>query len=1246
MLFSQKKRSVLKTKKNFAKLKALKILPRSAVIDHPTTFYNRRYFDKRLKEIIWDTKRANKRFSLLMVNIDNFKATNDKYGHLAGDEILANLAKVLKTSVRRIDLCFRYGGDEIAIILPGARKEMAEHIIARLQNRVETHKFSIEKGAKLYLKLSIGLAVFPADGLTPKILVKKADDSLYKAKRQKRRRAEPFILRTKLIAPTLKASIVFRPRLLSVLRENLDKKLILVNADAGYGKTTLLTQAINELKTPYIWYQIDKSDQEIDVFVRYLVEGMRRYVPEFGKRTFSVINHGQRQGIEIEVLIGTFINEVIEIPEQKIVLVFDDLQEIYTSKEVMSGFDYLLNHMPKNISIIILARSKPPFSLERLQFKNEIINLDQKDLRFNKDEIRALCKQLGDHTPNAEELKELEADSEGWITCLQFLARLVKQETIFAESKKSLISRLNDYFEKEVFASLEQDTKNFLSATSVLDFLSPEVCNFVLLRDDSAELLMDLEKRHLFISAYPAAEPTYRYHHLFREFLLKKLKETGLSQKIQNRAGKYWQKKSVLPTALQHYSEAKNYQSIARLLKKFGGKYIIRGKVEFIKHHIEGLPKNILNSSISLNRLKGRICEWDCDWNGARVHYSKAIRLARCQKNYFEFAETMNRELTMKLYLGGHRGIIKQINNLLRSRRLKSYGLRVSFLNILGWVLAHEGKYSRSITVYEEMLKLTRKLNNESDLNSALNNLAITHLEAGNFIHAQNCISPLVIKLRSNPSPPLIFALNTLGGALIKQGEVIKANKIYEEAQRYAELFNDRRRLTVCNKNFGDAKILIGELEQAEQLLQRAEDSAIQIGYKFVLADIWNSMATLAVEQGDFYEAKQHVNKALEVSLPPAFRTSCLITKAKIELFLKNLSGAKRALGQVQSDLKEPKDTLMTLFFQRARFYLLKKNETQARKYFNKSIDLAEKNTYDFLLLYELKHCPEIIKFVKKVGLKSDYLDHLLLKLPYSDVTEVLVEPDMIKYDFVVRLFGKVQIFMNSKEIQTRTWRTKRFQELFSFFMAHRSLITSREKIFYTFWPDHRPFTVKQLFHNALYRIRKIIGKNMIIFKEEGYQPSSKYQYWIDVEEFEKRAQQGKQLTSDGNLAGGLIKYEEALSLYRGDFMNDFYSEWCQQKRRYFEEIYLEVLKKLAQGHHKLGNFAKALKFANSVISKNPYDEDVYCLAMRCYAELNDLGGLQNCYSNLEKTLAEGLKTAPNTETAKLFENLKKQRKI
>ena len=515
------------------------------------------------------------------------------------------------------------------------------------------------------------------------------------------------LLKTKIIPPRIPDYTLYRDRLLRLLKTNLNKKIISICAAAGYGKTTLLAQFVKSLRIPCIWYQVDKSDQDLHLFMQYIIEGMRRYLPQFGKRTSNVINTSREQETKLEILVGTFINEVLEIPEKRILLLFDDLQEVYGSKKIMSGLDYLLNHIPANISIIVSARSTPPFSLERLQIKNETLSIDHEDLKFNKNEIKTLCKQISGYAPKPVELEKLEADSEGWITCLQFLVQPSKQKPIFAKSIKSLLNRLYEYFDREIFSSLDEELKFFLMVTSIFEYILPEACDFLLSKKNSKQIVKELQKKHLFISAYDAPQPSYRYHHLFQNFLAGKLKERGLYQKFQNRAGVYWEKISIFPQAMQHYWEAKNLKALSRLIKKFGEDYMDTGKSEVIKQYIDHVPVDIINNSPNLSILKGRLCARDYDWDRATSYYLSARRIALRQRNYLEVSKATYRQLAMKVSLGEYKGIKRQVRNMLRSKRLRNRKLRVQFLNILGAVYVFEGKIKNRPTNPGEQITWT-----------------------------------------------------------------------------------------------------------------------------------------------------------------------------------------------------------------------------------------------------------------------------------------------------------------------------------------------------------------------------------------------------------------------------------------------------------------------------------------------------------------------------------------------------------
>jgi len=243
--------------------------------------------------------------------------------------------------------------------------------------------------------------------------------------------SEGMGLQTQLQPPQLKGTILRRERLINLLQENLDKKLILVCADAGYGKTTLLAQFCAELDRPFIFYDLDPSDNDLATFFNYLVMGIQQHYPDFGKRTKSVLP----QTRNIEIIVGTFINEFVEhgtkvpTPEKQLredfYIILDDYHHLQQNREIGNALDYLLRHIPYNLHLIISSRSTPPLNLAYYLAKQELFEIKKEHLQFNLREIQALLKEIYNLKIPDAEIERIEKHSEGWITAIQLILQKI-----------------------------------------------------------------------------------------------------------------------------------------------------------------------------------------------------------------------------------------------------------------------------------------------------------------------------------------------------------------------------------------------------------------------------------------------------------------------------------------------------------------------------------------------------------------------------------------------------------------------------------------------------------------------------------------------------------------------------------------------------------------------------------------------------------------------------------------------------
>ena len=338
-----------------------------------------------------------------------------------------------------------------------------------------------------------------------------------------------LIVQTKLIPPRVKSGILIRKRPLSLLKKNLDKNLILICSDAGYGKTTLLSQLCQGFKQPYLYYALEPSDNDITTFFNYLIAGVRQQAPKFGKRIQSII--GQTQSVQI--MVGTFINEFVETIKEDFYIILDDYHHLQLNKEITKALDYLLQHHPANIHLIISSRATPPLDLSFYMAKQELLKIEKDHLQFRRREIEDLLSNTFDIEFPEDELDRIEEHSEGWITAIQLIIQkaLAMGETQIKETLNGYVAsgeELFSYFAREVFEHQPNKVQTFLLKTSFLERMEPELCNQLLNIKNSRAILKKLEDEHIFTTQIGSG--TYNYHHLFQNFI------NGLARQIYKTA--------------------------------------------------------------------------------------------------------------------------------------------------------------------------------------------------------------------------------------------------------------------------------------------------------------------------------------------------------------------------------------------------------------------------------------------------------------------------------------------------------------------------------------------------------------------------------------------------------------------------------------------------------------------------------------------------------------------------------------
>jgi len=377
------------------------------------------------------------------------------------------------------------------------------------------------------------------------------------------------ILATKLYLPPPRPGVVLRSRLIERLSQGSHRRLTLICAPAGFGKTTLISEWLAGCDRPAAWLSLDEGDSDPTRFLAYLVASLRTIAADIGEGVLSML--GSPHPPPTESVLTTLLNEINTIPDN-FVLVLDDYH-VVDARLVDDALAFLLDHLPPRMHLIIATREDPNLPLSRLRVRGQLSELRAADLRFTPSEAGEFLEGVMGLNLSAEDIAALETRTEGWIAGLQLAAISMqgrKDATSFIESFTGSHHFVLDYLVEEVLGQQSESIQTFLLSTSVLDRLCGPLCDAVLL-DPSAsgqEMLEYIEHSNLFIVPLDDERRWYRYHHLFAELLRQRLHQSATSVvELHVRASQWYEDNGLDMEAIHHALVAEDFERAASLIE-------------------------------------------------------------------------------------------------------------------------------------------------------------------------------------------------------------------------------------------------------------------------------------------------------------------------------------------------------------------------------------------------------------------------------------------------------------------------------------------------------------------------------------------------------------------------------------------------------------------------------------------------------------------------------------------------------
>ncbi|MDI7275172.1 MAG: tetratricopeptide repeat protein, partial [Anaerolineae bacterium] len=931
---------------------------------------------------------------------------------------------------------------------------------------------------------------------------------------------KPLIV-TKYVIPGRRADLLRRPRLLDFMHEHVDRKLVLVSAPAGYGKTSLLVEFAHDTDLPVCWYSLDTADRDPRVFAEYLLAAIRHRFPQFGPDALALLESSERLS-DSEALVAVLVNEIYqEIPDY-FVLVLDDYHLVNPSEPVNYLLDSLLQRLPENCHLIIASRTIPtltPRGLALLTARQEVAGLGVRELRFTPQEIQELVLQNYHQVLPDETAQELARQSEGWITGILLSAQATWKDLLAGVARlRGTGLSVYDYLASEVFAQQGPEVQRFLLASSVLDEMNARRCNALLGIDNAAAILDLLEEGNVFIVRFEKEqERWYRYHALFQGFLRQKLASEAPEQAtaLHLRAADILEEEGEWDAAFRHRMAAGDLHGAVAVVLQAAQEMYEAGRLETLAQWIDQIPEHALADVPRLIWYRGRVHAETGEWARALELYDRARQGFEQRGEAEAAAQTLVDAGVSLRFLGRPQEAIQAGEQALE--RLAQAGARTSLIAAgarrnLGICLHQMGRPAEGIEHLREALRLYTE--GDSSYGRALTHgdLGAALALAGNLAAAElHNQEALRLWQEMGHSANMANVLNTLAVGQQWRGEYEAALANLERALDCAQRAGSRRLQALLLAGKGDVFRERGEWEQAVAAYEEARSLAESVRYPSLLRHLLNATAEVHRARGEYPQALALARRAYDQAAEQGLAQDaarCGITLAAIYLEQGNPSLAEEYLRRAVQTLSSSRagSELALAWLQLARVAHARADVQARQECIQRMAEVTMELGYDHFLANEVARALPVVEPVMQSGVGGDVLADLVRRARLS------VEPSRLqmaapageppRVQLRIQALGACTVYANDRQLTAADWGTARAKELFFYILSFPS--RRREQIAEVLWPDLSAGRLRSAFHVTLYRVRRALGvSDCVLYDNEQYFFNRQLDYWYDVEEFE-----------------------------------------------------------------------------------------------------------------------------------------------
>ena len=1028
---------------------------------------------------------------------------------------------------------------------------------------------------------------------------------------------------------------VNRPRLIERLGDRLERKLTLISAPPGYGKTTLAAQFVLTLKQRQIvWQRLGEQDRDVFWLYRNGIEALRRTVRL--ERKIRLEPSGDRP-----VELAAYMANALHLDgRQRLVYVIDDAHYLLQTDATQDWLRRLVELLPSNCHLMLLTRDMPRLPYAELIARNDVTALNADELRFTVRETYELASQVLDHPPSESRIRQMVDQLEGWpagvMLALQPMSRGLEQAMLGGHSgPEALFNALAG----SMLESQPAPLRKFLLESSTFAVLTPERCTDIL-GLVGAELWLDEAYRHnLFLTRVSGG---YEYHSLFRVFLQNQLelRAPDRYRGLHHDAARWYEQQGDIEQALEHYLAAGHTELAAALAERLAPSYDAQDRVETLFNWNRRLKAaGIVSPTLAYICARGHIDRYEYD--AAQDELDRAEVIFRKNDDELGLNKVSVRRATIDILQGRPQIAAANLQAML-STLPDSDNLRGRAMGILGRARLHQGQTETAGKILEQALELYRADGDQAALSHVLQDLSIAYFRQGKLDKATTCLQEHVAIRRSlGGAGALGTALNNLGYFYHQFGDYRQAAETFQEGLAVVARVSDRRTECFLLWSLGDLYRDLGHFERAVQHYTRtlhlnAEDEPLLSVATLV------SASTLYRWKGDLGIALDFAQQALELASTLDAQNDQLMARAALLAARgqrESSEDSSRELARIAAELEEKgaRSERLSVLGMQAVSALKSGDETTCSRVLDEAQSLAQQIGLWQPLVVEAAHSPILNTHLHQ---QPNRYRHLLASLQAlqsaSDIalftSAAVLSRDIRTYRLRLYLLGDERIERDGHLLSAADWRAITAREMFLYLQFNGP--SNREAISLAFWPDASPERVRSNFHTTLYRARQAVGEDVILFEDGRYLINPDVDIWCDAIEMEKACDLARLLPPRDARTEDL--WRQAVDLYQGSLLPSLYADWIERRRTTVEELYMESLLGMSECARARRDYQAALRWLGRALDIDPLREDIHRTLMITYSKMGERRLVARQYEMLRQHLHQEMGILPSQETESL----------